>query len=192
MCIAVTFKPKTKKVNIVKKAFRSPASVSKKELLDNSGNTDKRFRQLIYDLSVAGSLLEVARKNLAQKLGVTPPQYNILMVIAQYQGKNGLRFTEVADHLHVTVSHVTNEVKKLEKSKWLNVVTSPIDKRARLAKINGSAETKIASLGNEQRGINNHLFRNLTKSNFEKVSVVMADLVNDFIETIDIIKSENK
>ena len=151
-----------------------------------------RFRQLIYDLSVAGGLLEIARQDLAKKLGVTPPQYNILMVVAQYQGNDGIRFTEVAEHLHVTVSHVTSEVKKLAKSKWLNVVTSPIDKRARLVKINSSAENKVFSLGNEQRSINNHLFRNLSKANFEKISTVMAKLVEDFIETIEKIGSENK
>ena len=175
----------------MKKTFKSPISVSRKELLDKSGSTDKRFRQLIYDLSVAGNLLEVARQNLAQKIGVTPPQYNILMVIAQYQDKSGLRLTEVADHLHVTTSHVTNEVKKLEKSKWLSVVISPIDKRARLVKINHAAENKIFSLGGHQRGVNNHLFRNLTKSNFEKISIIMAKLVEDFIETIEVIKSED-
>ncbi|WP_062307461.1 MarR family winged helix-turn-helix transcriptional regulator [Polynucleobacter sinensis] len=175
----------------MKKTFRSPISVSKKELLDKPGNTDKRFRQLIYDLSVAGSLLEVARQNLAKKLGVSPPQYNILMVIAQYQGANGLRFTEVADHLHVTVSHVTSEVKKLEKLKWLSVVTSHEDKRARLVKINQSAESKILSLGNDQRGINDHLFRNLSKSDFDKLSAIMAQTVEDFMKTIELLKSRH-
>jgi DNA-binding MarR family transcriptional regulator len=173
----------------VKKSFRSPISISRKELLDKSGNTDKCFRQLIYDLSVAGNLLEVARQKLAQKLGVTSPQYNILMVIAQYQDKSGLRFTEVADHLHVTISHVTSEIKKLEKGKWLSVVTSPIDKRARIVKINQSAENKISALGSHQRDVNDHLFRNLTESNFEKISIAMAELVEDFTETIAIIKS---
>lgn len=174
----------------MKKTFRSPLSVSKNELLDRAGGTDKRFRQLIYDLSVAGSLLEIARQNLAEKLGVTAPQYNVLMVVAQYQGSNGLRLTEVAQHLHVTISHVTNEVKKLEKSKWVNVVISPDDKRARLVKINPLAEKKIFALGKNQREINDHLFRNLSKSDFEKLSAIMAPMVEDFIETIEIIKSQ--
>lgn len=174
----------------MKKTFRSPLSVSKKELLDKASRTDKRFRQLIYDLSVAGSLLEIARQNLAKKLEVTAPQYNILMVIAQYQGLDGLRLTEVAQHLHVTVSHVTNEVKKLEKNKWLHVATSPDDKRARLVKINPSAEKKIISLGKYQRETNDHLFRNLSKTNFEKLSEIMAPMVEDFMETIEIIKSQ--
>lgn len=174
----------------MKKTFRSPISISRKELLDKSGNTDKCFRQLIYDLSVAGNLLEVARQNLAQKLGVTSPQYNILMVIAQYQDKSGLQFTEVADHLHVTISHVTSEIKKLEKDKWLCVATSPMDKRARMVKINQSAENMIIVLGTHQRLVNNHLFRNLTKSNFEKLCIVIAELVEDFTDTIAIIKSE--
>lgn len=174
----------------MKKTFISPLSVSKKELLDKTGGTDKRFRQLIYDLSVAGSLLEIARQNLAEKLGVTAPQYNILMVIAQYQGSNGLRLTEVAQHLHVTISHVTNEVKKLEKNKWVNVVTSPDDKRARLVKINTLAEKKIVSLGQNQRETNDHLFRNLSKADFERLSAIMAPMVEDFLETIEIIKSQ--
>ena len=174
----------------MKKTFRSPISISRKELLDKSGNTDKCFRQLIYDLSVAGNLLEVARQNLAQKLGVTSPQYNILMVIAQYQDKSGLQFTEVADHLHVTISHVTSEIKILEKDKWLCVATSPMDKRARMVKINQSAENMIIVLGTHQRLVNNHLFRNLTKSNFEKLCIVIAELVEDFTDTIAIIKSE--
>jgi len=169
----------------VKKPFRSPLSVSKKELLDKTGGTDKRFRQLIYDLSVAGSL-----QNLAEKLEVTAPQYNVLMVIAQYQGSNGLRLTEVAQHLHVTISHITNEVKKLEKNKWVNVVISPDDKRARLVRINTLAEKKIYALGKSQREINDHLFRNLKKSDFEKLSEIMAPMVEDFIETIKIIKSQ--
>lgn len=174
----------------MKKIFRSPLSVSRKELLDKAGGTDKRFRQLIYDLSVAGSLLEIARQNLAEVLEVTAPQYNILMVIAQYQGSDGLRLTEVAQHLHVTVSHVTNEVKKLEKSKWVNVVTSPDDKRARLVKINPLAEKKIISLGQSQRETNDHLFRNLSKTDFEKLSAIMTPMVEDFMGTIEIIRSQ--
>lgn len=175
----------------MKKTFKSPVSVSRKELLDKTGATDKKFRQLIYDISVAGSLLEIARQSLAQKLGVTSPQYNILMVIAQYQGPTGLRFTEIAEHLHVTISHITNEIKKLEADKWVDVIKSSEDKRARLVKINKSAESKIFSLGSHQRETNNHLFRNLTKTNFEKLSAVMGPLVEDFIETIELIKKQS-
>lgn len=175
----------------MKKTFKSPVSVSRKELLDKTGSTDKKFRQLIYDISVAGSLLEIARQSLAQKLGVTSPQYNILMVIAQYQGSTGLRFTEIAEHLHVTISHITNEIKKLEADKWVDVIKSSEDKRARLVKINKSAESKIFLLGSHQRETNNHLFRNLTKTNFEKLSAVMGPLVEDFIETIELIKKQD-
>ena len=172
----------------MKKTFKSPISVSRGELLDKSGLTDERFRQLIYDLSVAGNLLEMARRNLAGRLGVTSPQYNILMVIAQYQGLNGLQISKVAKHLHVTLSHVTNEVKKLELDSWLNVTPSPLDKRVRLVKINSSAESKIHALGKDQRETNDHLFRNITKTDFKKLSILIAAIVNDFSETIKVLK----
>jgi len=97
----------------LKKLFNSPLTISKKELLDVSGTTDKKFRQFLYDLSVIAAQLDVARGYLASQLGVSPPQYNILMVIAQYQHPEGVSLSEVAKHLHVSIAHITNEIKKL-------------------------------------------------------------------------------
>src|ERR1700722_14785605 len=89
-------KPSAPKAN----RFKLPLSISKPELLDDDGVSDLRFRQLLYDFSVLGSTLEVARAYLASLSGLTSPQYNIVMIIAQHQGTRGVNVTSVAQHLH--------------------------------------------------------------------------------------------
>jgi DNA-binding MarR family transcriptional regulator len=176
----------------LKKSFNSPLTISKKDLLDPSGQTDKNFRQFLYDLSIAGAQLEVARGYLATQLGVTPPQYNILMVIAQYQHPDGIGLSEVANHLHVSIAHVTNEIKKLDQLAWVTIEINPQDRRARLVKIHPKAEKHFIQLGHHQRTTNNLLFGNLSKAEFNKMRDIMTRLIEDFALTIDHLELNKK
>lgn len=169
----------------MKKPFNSPLTISKKELLDTSGTTDKYFRQFLYDLSIAGAQLEVARGYLASQLGVTSPQYNILMVIAQYQHSEGVGLSEVANHLHVSIAHITNEMKKLDQLGWVTIDVNPQDRRARLVKIHPQAEKQFIQLGNHQRSTNNALFAHLSKTEFNQMRRILTKLIDDFASTIE-------
>ena len=168
--------------------FTTPLSISKKQFLDEGSKTDKQFRQLIYDLYVVGSKLEVARGCLAKRLGVSSPQYNILMVIAQHQGDKGITISGVARHLHVSLSHVTTEARNLEKLKWVISAINESDRRVRILKINPSAIEKITVLSTSQRLINDNLFMNLSKSEFDNLSKIISSLVDDFTATISKLK----
>jgi len=169
----------------LKKLFNSPLTISKKELLDVSGTTDKKFRQFLYDLSVIAAQLEVARGYLANHLGVSAPQYNILMVIAQYQHPEGISPSEVAKHLHVSIAHITNEIKKLDELGWVEINVNPQDRRARLVKIHTRVEKQFIQLGNYQRSTNNSLFANLSKSEFQQMRRILTKLIDDFAITIE-------
>src|SRR4029077_9983379 len=70
--------------------FIMPPTVSKSELLDEDGTSDRRFRQFLYDFSVLAAHLEFARAYLASQIDLSSPQYNIAMIIAQYQGAAGI------------------------------------------------------------------------------------------------------
>src|SRR5579884_590239 len=70
--------------------FTFPATVSKPELLDSDRSSDRGFRQFLYDFSVLGAHLEFARAYLASQMDLSSPQYNIVMIIAQYQGSRGV------------------------------------------------------------------------------------------------------
>lgn len=153
--------------------------------MDVSGTTDKQFRQFLYDLSVIAAQLDVARGYLASQLGVSPPQYNILMVIAQYQHPEGVSLTEVAKHLHVSIAHITNEIKKLGELGWVEINVNPKDRRARLVKIHTRVEKQFIQLGNYQRSTNNSLFANLSKSEFQQMRRILTKLIDDFGSTIE-------
>ena len=169
----------------LKKLFNSPLTISKKELLDVSGTTDKKFRQFLYDLSLIAAQLEVARGYLASQLGVSAPQYNILMVIAQYQHLEGISLSEVAKHLHVSIAHITNEIKKLNQQGWVEIHVNPQDRRARLVKIHTRVEKQFIQLGNYQRSTNNSLFANLSKTEFQQMRRILTKLIDDFASTIE-------
>ena len=153
--------------------------------MDVSGTTDKQFRQFLYDLSVIAAQLDVARGYLASQLGVSPPQYNILMVIAQYQHPEGVSLSEVAKHLHVSIAHITNEIKKLGQLGWVEINVNPKDRRARLVKIHQEVEKQFIQLGNYQRSTNNSLFANLSKSEFQQMRRILTKLIDDFASTIE-------
>jgi len=164
--------------------FSSPLSVSRPELLDEDGTSDRRFRQLIYDLSVAGNQLGLARKLLAAQLGVTPPRYNILMVVAQYQGQQGVSVSEVARHLHVSKAHITNQVKFLEKKKWLVTAPNPEDGRSRLIRIDPSQEYRLTGLAKHLHRVNDDLFGGLNRRDFQSLSRLLMQLVEDFEQAL--------
>src|SRR5580698_10636587 len=75
-------------------SFRLALSASLVDLLDEGGKTDHRFRQLLYDFSTLGASLEVARSYLASYLGISPPQYNIAMVLANHQNTGGISVSD--------------------------------------------------------------------------------------------------
>ena len=90
--------------------FHLSLSASLVELLDEGGKTDHRFRQLLYDFSTLGASLEVARAYLASQLGISPPQYNIAMIVANHQNTGGINVSDVARRLHVSTAFITLEV----------------------------------------------------------------------------------
>ena len=77
-----------------------PATVSRRVLLD--GGSDARFRRLVYDLLTIASRMTMVREHLAARMGITAPQYSLLMAVGQFQGERGVGVTAVARVLHVS------------------------------------------------------------------------------------------
>ncbi len=142
--------------------FKLPLSISKPELLDDEGLSDLRFRQLLYDFSVLGSSLEEARAYLASLSGLTSPQYNVVMIIAQYQGAKGVSVTSVAQHLHVTTAFITLETGRLERSGWIEKRQNPSDGRGILLRLTKKGESNVQRIAPQRLIINDHLFGKLS------------------------------
>jgi DNA-binding MarR family transcriptional regulator len=89
------------------------ATVSRSALLERGG--DRRFRQLVYDLLTISVRMETVRTHLAQRIGITGPQYSVLAAIAQFQGVDGVSVGKVAEVLHVSSAFITAETRQLER-----------------------------------------------------------------------------
>lgn len=168
-------------------AFALPPTVSKPDLLDSDGKTDKRFRQFLYDLSVLGSHLEKARAYLASQLGLSSPQYNVVMIVAQYQGNAGVSVSEVARHLHVTTAFIAAEAARLARAGWIQKHPNPSDGRGVLLRLSPRGETKILKIGPQRLAVNDHLFRSLSGKKFHQLARTVASLIDDFSETVQLL-----
>lgn len=171
-----------------KHQFSLPPTISKHELLDEDGTSDRRFRQFLYDFSVLGSYLEFARGYLASQLGLSSPQYNCAMIIAHYQGATGVSVSDVAQHLHVTTAFITSEVKKLERAGLVDKHRNPKDGRGILLSLTPLGETKVQEISPQRLLVNDHLFRSISGKDFCYLAKTIAGLIDDFAMTVSMLK----
>lgn len=164
-------------------------TVSKPELLDADGASDRGFRQFLYDFSSLASYLASARSYLAAQLGVSSPQYNILMIIAQYQGYEGVSVSDVAQHLHVTTAFITGEARKLERAGLLEKRPNPSDGRGILLRLTAQGEDSVQRIAPERLFVNDHLFQSMSGEDFRHLANTVASLLGDFSRTVDMLES---
>jgi len=163
-------------------------SVSLPALLDKGGASDATFRKFVYDISTVGAHIESARQYLAGRLGVTSPQYNILMVIAR-SGEGGVRVSDVAERLNVTGAFVTNEVKKLVKAQLLVKKSNPDDGRGVLLSLSPFGLERIKAIHPDLLMVNDRLFGTLTRDDFQQLARIVGSLVNVFGQTVAVLKA---
>lgn len=163
-------------------------SASSPALLDLQGKTDHRFRQFLYDFSTLGASLEIVRSYLASLLGLTSPQYNIIMVLANAGGK-GISVSEVARRLHVSTAFITAEGINLESAGLIEKHRNPNDGRGVLLHLTQLGWERVAQIGPERQRINDNLFGSLSARDFRYLAETLASLLDDFNYTVRMIKS---
>ncbi len=87
-----------------------PATVSRPALLEKG--SDDRFRRLVYDLLTIASRMTTVREHLGGRMGISAPQYSLLMAVGQFQGERGVGVTAVAKVLHVSSAFVATEFRQ--------------------------------------------------------------------------------
>src|ERR1700733_4063813 len=170
-------------------AFHLALSASLVDLLDEGGQTDHRFRQLLYDFSTLGASLEVARSYLASQLGISPPQYNIAMIVANHQNTGGISVTDVARRLHVSTAFITLEAGSLEQAGLIEKKPNPKDRRGIFLRLTRRGESLVERIGPERQRVNDHLFGSLSAKDFRRLSETLSSLIDDFAYTVRLLKS---
>lgn len=152
-----------------------PATASRQVLLE--AGSDDRFRQLVYDLLTISVRMETAREHLARRLGVSGPQYSILMAIARLQDRHGVRVGGVAKALHVTSAFIATETGRLARLGLLSKSPNPKDRRGILLALTPRGQAALVKLGPEIRAVNDDFFKPLDRAAFQALASTAAALV---------------
>lgn len=122
---------------------------------------DKASRDFIWNIIEIHSQLEAIHKSWAEMLGITEPQWLILMAIDELDEGRGVSGIAVANKLRMHPAFVTNQTKKLETIDLLARVTSPEDARFLQMSLTQKARTEITGLSNKRQALNSTIFGGL-------------------------------
>jgi DNA-binding MarR family transcriptional regulator len=152
-----------------------PKTVSRSELLVDG--SDEAFRALVDDLSHFASRLQQIRDGLARRMGVTTPQYSILMALARRPEEGAMGVKALAERLRVSVPFVVNETKKLERLGLAGKLPVAQDKRKVDIVLTDEGRRAIAEVSAIQKDVNDVLFGSLDEASFHELSKLTRELL---------------
>ena len=156
---------------------RPNPSVSRPELLDADGR-DRTFRRMLYDLLTVGARMQDVRDRLAGIIGITGPQYAILMAIAHAQDEDGGAGVRViARRLHVSGPFITAQVNRLVDAGLVEKRQNPDDGRGVILCLTALGDRQLADLTPEIQRANDAFFASLTTGDFEALAKISEGLV---------------
>lgn len=162
-------------------------TVSRRALL--SGGNDRLFREMVTDLITISLNMESVRATLGERIGVTGPQYSILVAILRMRPGEHVRVRDVAAYLHVSAAFVTAEAGKLAQRGLLRKLPSTSDGRSRLLSLTRQGEARLERLTPNIREVNDRLFASLDRSDFDRLSRIARELVKDSQRALEFLSS---
>ena len=152
-------------------------TVSRRALL--RGGNDQLFREMVTDLITISLTMERVRASLGARVGITGPQYSILVAIFRMRHGEHVRVRDVAAYLHVSAAFVTAEAGKLAQRGLIRKLPSTSDGRSRLLSLTRRGEAQLERLTPDIREVNDRFFASLDRSDFVCLSRIAQELVKD-------------
>jgi MarR family transcriptional regulator, organic hydroperoxide resistance regulator len=142
-----------------------------------SGASDHQFREFLYNyFTVANRLVEV-RRHLGSRIGLSGPQFSLLMAVAELQGAAGVSVGDVAAYLHVSGTFVTVESGKLARQGHLHKSPDPEDRRVSLLRLDREGRNAMQTLLPDVQQINDLVFDLESRDQFEALCAAFARMV---------------
>jgi len=135
---------------------------------------DKAARDFIWNIVEIHSQLEEIHKSWAQMLGITEPQWLILMAIDELDEGRGVSGIAVANKLRIHPAFVTNQPKKLEMVEFLTREPSPDDARFVQMSLTQKARAEIKNLSIKREALNLTMFHGLDETSLHYLNKRLA------------------
>lgn len=153
---------------------RPDITVSRSSLIVDG--SDAHFRQMLHDLLAFSSRLQQVRGRFASLIGMSGPQYTILITIRQLADHDDATVGSVAEHLALTPTFVAAETKKLTAMGVIEKEQDPMDLRRVRLTVSDKGEQLLADLLPHQRRVNDALFAPVNDDNFQMLRELAASL----------------
>jgi MarR family transcriptional regulator, organic hydroperoxide resistance regulator len=127
-------------------------------------------RRFTWAIAAIGVHLEELRYFWAKALGISGPQWMILMALADMDQDDGVPVNAVSKKLHVDSSFVTTQSKLLEKKGFLRRKTSEEDARIVQMSLTDKTYKHLAGLASQQEALNEFIFGELGDHEFDDLN----------------------
>jgi MarR family transcriptional regulator, organic hydroperoxide resistance regulator len=135
-------------------------------------------RQFAWEIAAINVHLQEIRYFWAKALGVSGPQWMILMALADLDQGEGVPVKVVSKMLHVDPSFVTTQSKMLEKKGFMRRKPSADDARVVQMSLTDKTYKLIAGLASEQEALNNFIFAEFSDRELSELTGKLAALKN--------------
>jgi len=135
-------------------------------------------RQFAWEIAAIHVHLQEIRYFWAKALGVSGPQWMILMALADLDQGEGVPVKVVSKMLHVDPSFVTTQSKMLEKKGFMRRKTSGDDARVVQMSLTDKTYKHIAALASQQEELNNFIFAEFSDRELIEFTGKLAALKN--------------
>ena len=142
-----------------------PPTVSRQVLLD--GGSDRDFRRMVDDLVRFSTRIQTLREAIAERMGISTPQYNILRTIAERgaDADDG-GVSDIARRLGVSVPFAVTQTGRLIEAGLVDKRPDPGDRRRVRLSLSKAGRAAITDAAPFQQRVNDILFACLTAKGF--------------------------
>jgi DNA-binding MarR family transcriptional regulator len=127
-------------------------------MTEKRGPNQDAVKQFTWAIASINVHLEELRQFWAKAIGISGPQWMILMALADLDKADGVPVNAVSKMLHVDSSFVTTQSKLLEKKGFLRRKPSIEDARVVLMSLTDKSYKQLATLAAQQDKLNEFIF----------------------------------
>jgi MarR family transcriptional regulator, organic hydroperoxide resistance regulator len=147
-------------------------------LAERAYKNQETIRRFAWVIDSVGVHLEELRYFWAKTLGISGPQWMILVALADLDQKDGVPVNVVSKKLHVDSSFVTTQSKLLEKKGFLRRKPSSEDARIVLMSLTDKTYKHMAGLAAQQEALNEFIFGEISDKQLEELINTLGGLNN--------------
>jgi MarR family transcriptional regulator, organic hydroperoxide resistance regulator len=145
---------------------------------ETASKNQETIRRFAWVINSVGVHLEELRYFWAKTLGISGPQWMILMALVDLDQKDGVPVNVVSKKLHVDSSFITTQSKLLEKKGFLRRKTSTEDARIVQMSLTDKTYKQLAGLAAQQETLNEFIFSELSNKQLDELIDTLSGLKN--------------